>query len=208
MAINKVMYGANTLIDLTSDTVSADTLGKGSTAHDKSGSDITGTLESGSSTGGGSETWVLNSTIDVRTKFSYPITFTSNGKNYEIFAVGGIGSIGDEIYYSLIYGSDRVLTGDLGGLFDSEHAIYRKITFATTPTGDLLTWLEANAVKQASDTAVQESKSVSITENGTTTINSDVPYDAIKSVEVTANVASSGGGISDNIWVLGDESED
>ena len=45
MAINKVVYGANTLIDLTGDTVTADTLKTGFTAHDKSGTAITGTLD-------------------------------------------------------------------------------------------------------------------------------------------------------------------
>lgn len=43
MAINKVIYGGNTLIDLTGDTVTADQLKKGVTAHDKSGAVITGT---------------------------------------------------------------------------------------------------------------------------------------------------------------------
>lgn len=43
MAINKVIYGGTTLIDLTSDTVSAANLAYGITAHDKSGTVITGT---------------------------------------------------------------------------------------------------------------------------------------------------------------------
>ena len=43
MAINKVVYGTNVLIDLTADTVSADKLMMGITAHDKSGAAITGT---------------------------------------------------------------------------------------------------------------------------------------------------------------------
>lgn len=41
--INKVVYGNETLIDLTADTVTADKLAKGYTAHDKSGEIITGT---------------------------------------------------------------------------------------------------------------------------------------------------------------------
>ena len=49
MAINKVAYNGRTLIDLTGDTVTADTLSKGTTAHDKSGKAIVGTMESGSS---------------------------------------------------------------------------------------------------------------------------------------------------------------
>lgn len=43
MAINKVVYGNNTLIDLTADTVDAEHLAQGYTAHDKSGATITGT---------------------------------------------------------------------------------------------------------------------------------------------------------------------
>lgn len=41
---NKVIYGGKTLIDLSADTVTADTLLEGMTAHDKSGNAITGTL--------------------------------------------------------------------------------------------------------------------------------------------------------------------
>ena len=53
MAVNKVEYNENgqlkTLIDLTADTVTADKLAKGNTAHDMSGNIITGTMESGNS---------------------------------------------------------------------------------------------------------------------------------------------------------------
>ena len=35
--VNKVIYGGNTLIDLTSDTITASDLAYGKTAHDKSG---------------------------------------------------------------------------------------------------------------------------------------------------------------------------
>ena len=42
MAINKIIYGGNTLIDLTNDTVATNNLLYGKTAHDKSGSIITG----------------------------------------------------------------------------------------------------------------------------------------------------------------------
>lgn len=45
MAINKIIYGGNTLIDLTGDSVSADKILKGFTTHDKSGEQITGTCE-------------------------------------------------------------------------------------------------------------------------------------------------------------------
>lgn len=41
--VNKVVYGGETLIDLTADTITADKLAKNITAHDKSGAPITGT---------------------------------------------------------------------------------------------------------------------------------------------------------------------
>ena len=45
MAISKVVYGGNTLIDLTSDTITADKVLKGYKAHGKDGETITGTCE-------------------------------------------------------------------------------------------------------------------------------------------------------------------
>ena len=71
MGINKVQYGNTTLIDLTSDTVTADKLLQGYTAHDRSGAQITGTATQGGSVtqdqdgfivlpptgGGGSSNW-------------------------------------------------------------------------------------------------------------------------------------------------------
>ncbi|MGM9763496.1 MAG: leucine-rich repeat domain-containing protein [Candidatus Cryptobacteroides sp.] len=49
-AKNKIIFAGETLIDLTGDTVAPETLGNGVTAHDKSGAQIVGTMESG---GGG-----------------------------------------------------------------------------------------------------------------------------------------------------------
>ena len=45
MAINKVEYGSDVLIDLTADTVDETSLLKGATAHDMKGEPITGTLD-------------------------------------------------------------------------------------------------------------------------------------------------------------------
>ena len=44
MAINKIVYAGNSLIDLTDDTVTSDKLAEGITAHDKSGNKITGSM--------------------------------------------------------------------------------------------------------------------------------------------------------------------
>ena len=68
---------------------------------------------------------------------------------------------------------------------------YRKITFLEPPTGELLTWLQANGIKQDSTIATQDTKSVTITKNGTTEIAPDVPYDVVKRVNVTTNVGGS-----------------
>ena len=47
MAVNKVVYNRQTLVDLTSDTVKAENLLKGCTAHQADGTIITGTLFEG-----------------------------------------------------------------------------------------------------------------------------------------------------------------
>lgn len=44
MGVSKVEYGGNTLVDLTSDTVTSDTMLSGYTAHDKAGNVVTGTV--------------------------------------------------------------------------------------------------------------------------------------------------------------------
>lgn len=49
MAYNKIVLKGQTLIDLTGDTVTPDTLVVGATAHDKTGVQITGTMEAGGS---------------------------------------------------------------------------------------------------------------------------------------------------------------
>lgn len=51
MAISKVVYGSTTLIDLTSDTVTADKLLSGITAHGKDGEPVTGTCTFDADTG-------------------------------------------------------------------------------------------------------------------------------------------------------------
>lgn len=45
--VNKVVYGNDTLIDLTQDSVSAENLLEGETAHDRSGAPVTGTAKQG-----------------------------------------------------------------------------------------------------------------------------------------------------------------
>lgn len=60
MAVNKVVLGEDTLIDLTADTVSADKLSKGVTAHDMAGEPIVGTMEAGGGASADEATIITN----------------------------------------------------------------------------------------------------------------------------------------------------
>lgn len=70
MAVNKVVLGENTLIDLTGDTVSADKLAKGTTAHDMAGEPIVGTMEAGGGVPDNMVTTDTNQTITGTKTFS------------------------------------------------------------------------------------------------------------------------------------------
>ena len=189
MAANKVIVNNQTIIDLTADTVTAATLKKGVTAHDASGAQITGTMEEAST----SETWVLNNIISTLSAFSFSVSFTSNGASYTGLKTSSRPSLsGYDLWYTNSSGSyDAIYNAEIHYWTD---AAYRKLVFDTPPTGDLLTWLTANGVKQPANLAVQSSKDVTITSNGTTEITPDAPYDALKKVDVTVDVASGGGG--------------
>lgn len=72
MAINKVVYGGDTLVDLTSDTVTPETLAKGYTAHGANGEPIVGTMANNGA---------ISKTIDGLTTTSavVPAGYTSGG---------------------------------------------------------------------------------------------------------------------------------
>lgn len=89
------------------------------------------------------ETWVLNTnpTLIQSTK-QFDISFTSNNNSYTYLKFGE-DSIG--IAQALYYGTTQVYED---GNNAWTNAAYKTITFDTTPTGDLLTWLQANGTKQ------------------------------------------------------------
>ena len=140
--------------------------------------------------GGAKETWVIKS--DASGEFATTqIAFTSNGQKFT-----SIGAVYDGSVFSLQYGNNEIaifIPGASGG-YEFYNEAYRKLTFDTPPTGALLTWLQSNAVKQPDDTAVQDTKALTITSNGTVSVTPDAPYDGLSSVDVTVNVASGGGG--------------
>ena len=184
MAANKVIVNNQTILDLTADTVTAATLKKGVTAHDASGVQITGTLESG---GGGStsETWVLNEDQSFSPSFSGAAKFTSSGTEF-----WGLSATGVISYWNDIDGNDGT------DVFHDDAWVspqYRKLVFDEAPTGELLQWLQFVGVKQPANLAVQPSKDVTITSNGTTEITPDAPYDVMEKANLTVNVPTGGG---------------
>lgn len=85
------------------------------------------------------ETWVLNSAIEYidDSGVTFNADFTSNG-----FAFSSI-SLSANPRRQIQYDSTVVKA-----IYGWTSEAYRKLTFAATPTGDLLTWLNENGVKQ------------------------------------------------------------
>ncbi len=131
------------------------------------------------------ETWVLNDVINTTTAFSFSASFTSNGVSYTSLETGSTLPVGHDVRYVNSSGYNNVYSPDAGRWLNQA---YRKLIFDSPASGDLLTWLQANGVKQETDLAIQPTKSVTITSNGGTSITPDVPYDAMKSVKVIANI--------------------
>ena len=92
------------------------------------------------------ETWVIKS--DASGEFATTqIAFTSNGQKFT--SIGADYDAGS--YIILRYDNNEVAGYDIAGGgagFEFENEAYRKLTFDTTPTGALLTWLQANATRQ------------------------------------------------------------
>ena len=130
------------------------------------------------------ETWVIKS--DAAGVFATTqISFTSNGQKFT-----SIGANYADLVIILRYDNNEIANFDPGASagFEFYNEAYRKLTFDTPPTGDLLTWLQSNAVKQPDGTAVQDTKALTITSNGTVSVTPDAPYDGLSSVDVTVAI--------------------
>ena len=89
-----------------------------------------------------SKTWVINKSPDVSTDMFVTINFTSNGESFDQFQI-------DSVVPGIIYlknGSGAGYQYDSASWSYGE--AYRTVVFETAPTGELLTWLQANAVPQ------------------------------------------------------------
>ena len=89
------------------------------------------------------ETWVINEILNHESFQATNISFTSNALSYTSLTRAYLPETNPP-YKFLAYGWTDVYYDDEGWLDEA----YRTITFDTSPTGDLLTWLEENAVKQ------------------------------------------------------------
>jgi len=107
------------------------------------------------------ETWVIDEDISFNS-FDFDVDFTSN--NTEYVRLKGWHDQFDDEYYDICYLtyyetiSPYKATDVYSYVYDYDSSpyirdrswideAYRTVTFETAPTGDLLTWLEANAVK-------------------------------------------------------------
>lgn len=115
MAVNKVIYGGSTLIDLSGDTVTADKLLAGYTAHGADGTAITGTLQSDGSGTNNCEAYHITST-------STSLSFQGTG-TVKVWGYGAVKGtytttlyafVGDGYYKGASYGTPTKTSATFG----------------------------------------------------------------------------------------------
>lgn len=125
MAVNKVEFGGDTLIDLTSDTVTADTLAEGETAHDKSGTLITGTMKSNityygtsdTAAGTAAKTATINGITELTTGLTIHVRFTNaNTAANPTLNVNGLGAVAIKRYGTTAPGTSAAASWNAGGV--------------------------------------------------------------------------------------------
>lgn len=106
------------------------------------------------------ETWVINENAKIYNIYGkYNILFTSNNENFTAMNFVDLGTPRDPLFYLIYYKNNQQInaaendTEDEFGTYWFNQA-YRTVTFDEPPTGNLLTWLQANAVKQQSKVSV------------------------------------------------------
>ena len=92
-----------------------------------------------------SKTWLINETLNNESVYVTDISFTSNGQTFNILNSEYVSAANAIVLY---YNDTPTYSGSWGVWVDEA---YRTITFETAPSGALLAWLEANAVKQTDE---------------------------------------------------------
>ena len=104
------------------------------------------------------ETWLLNEQpqwIGISSR-DFSIQFTSNNQSFTLFRFNRSGAN----QYDLQYNDVAVNGGTWNNSLNRPNwtgwanSAYRTVTFETAPTGDLLTWLQANGTKQSNKLSV------------------------------------------------------
>ena len=101
-----------------------------------------------------SRTWYLNETISWSAAATYKADFTCDGNYYDAIDLTYTSRPRDKLHIRYRnHGSTKwTVVADLIRIADPpfqwNKEVYRTITFDAPPTGDLLTWLEANATPQ------------------------------------------------------------
>lgn len=90
------------------------------------------------------ETWLLNESLGMNKLSKTNVSFKSNNENFVGIAYS-TSSMGPQTLWYYKNDTEYVVACEYG-TYSNE--AYRTINFATPPTGNLLTWLQANGVKQ------------------------------------------------------------
>lgn len=91
------------------------------------------------------ETWVIKSSATGEFATTQ-IAFTSNGQKFTSIGANDSSGVAMVLYYDDTEAAGYDISG---GVYEFMLEAYRKLTFDTPPTGDLLTWLQSNATRQA-----------------------------------------------------------
>lgn len=100
------------------------------------------------------KTWVINARLYASAfndSYQFNVSFVSNGQTFSGFFAKWVSSEYQLGYFTDVNQSayNQIYTMDMAGTRSwSLGEAYRTITFTEPPTGDLLTWLQANAVQQ------------------------------------------------------------
>lgn len=163
MAVNKVIYDSEVLIDLTDDTVNASSLKQGYTAHDCHGNLITGThVASGGSSGAGLPDTIEAGDTPIWGKYK-KLTTSSSSTSTQALNIGRFvvpkdgtyrftfigmasGTSGNKPMVELSTASNRAYNADITGVRNSEGtagATFVHLPYSNATDAEISPWIEA-----------------------------------------------------------------